>query len=268
MSEPLSLEKILSNLQEQIEIELPLSELETICDNESIVQNAKEYIPDQFDDIGSIGDIGDMDIWLSDILKDYDVLSEDVVNSVNTVMTSSDQPSSYHLDKNKETDNNAVSIKKRNMFRIISEILFWITCVMIILGSVLFAIGSHFNNNYFGYRIYNVLTDSMNPKPDGSSPPGGFYAGDIIFVKICEPEDIKVNDIITFNPGIKKDGNISYLTHRVVRILDNLDGKEGIFFVTKGDANNAEDPPISGDMLIGKKVFCLPKIGNALKKSR
>jgi signal peptidase I len=110
----------------------------------------------------------------------------------------------------------------------------------------------------FGFRFYNVLTASMAPRADGSSPAGGFDEGDLIIVRLVAPETIAVGDIITFNPG--RDPG-AYLTHRVVAIKDEVGGEPGLYFVTRGDANNADDPPITADRLIGKKVLALPKVG-------
>jgi signal peptidase I len=108
----------------------------------------------------------------------------------------------------------------------------------------------------------------MVPKADGTSPPGGFSSGDLIIIKMCEPQDIKVGDIITFNPSPNDTENQMYLTHRVIEISKELGGKEGIFFTTQGDANNNPDPPFSGELLIGKKVGRIPGVGKLLQLLR
>ena len=151
--------------------------------------------------------------------------------------------------------------KASKALRAVSEVFFWVICIALVAGAVAFAVSRDPRKDILGYRTYNVKTESMTPQPDGSSPPGGFRAGDLIIVKTTEAKDIKVNDIITFNPSVREEDNQLFLTHRVVGILDELGGKPGIYFVTKGDYNNSEDPPISSNMLIGKKVFSIPKIG-------
>jgi signal peptidase I len=156
----------------------------------------------------------------------------------------------------------------KKAFRAIADIVYWVFCVVIVAGSILFATSGNPNKNYFGYRTYNVLTQSMTPKSDGSSPPGGFKAGDMILVKMCHPEEIAAGDIITFNPSANEEETTTYLTHRVVRVLDELNGNQGIFFVTKGDANPSEDPPIAGHQLIGKKVGSIPAVGGFLQTVR
>ncbi|MDR0813718.1 MAG: signal peptidase I [Oscillospiraceae bacterium] len=154
----------------------------------------------------------------------------------------------------------------RKFVKTVSDVIFWVVCVTFIVGAVLFATSKDPRKSYFGYRTYNVITGSMTPQAD--SPPGGFKAGDVIITKMCRPEDIRVGDIITFNPSTRDDGNTSFLTHRVVEIKYELGGKSGIYFVTKGDANPSADPPISGDMLIGKKVFHVPAVGKILQAMR
>jgi signal peptidase I len=151
---------------------------------------------------------------------------------------------------------------------IASNLVFWIVCISLVFGSVLFAVSRDPRKNYLGYRTYNVLTESMTPRADGSSPAGGFKKGAVIMVKMCKPSDIKVGDIITFNPNARDEENTLFLTHRVVEIKHELGGKEGIFFVTRGDANNSDDPPISSDMLIGKKIFHIAGMGGFLQTVR
>jgi len=158
----------------------------------------------------------------------------------------------------------------KKILRIASNVVFVLICVVLVGGSALFALNKDPNKSYFntGFRTYNVLTDSMRPRADGTSPPGGFIKGDTIVVKMCKPEEVVAGDIITFNPNPNEPESELYLTHRVVRVLDELGGKEGIFLVTKGDSNNSEDPPISGKSVVGKKVATIPKMGAVLQSVR
>jgi signal peptidase I len=154
----------------------------------------------------------------------------------------------------------------RTVIKKVYDVAFWVVCSLLVLGSVLFVTSNDPGKSYFGFRTYSVLTGSMTPQAD--SLPGGFKAGDVIFIKMCKAQDVKVGDIITFNPSTREDGNTSFLTHRVVRMLSELGGKPGIYFVTKGDANSSEDPPISGEMVIGKKIFHIPSVGKILQSMR
>ena len=93
----------------------------------------------------------------------------------------------------------------------------------------------------FNYYVFNVLTGSMENK---------LHINDYILVK--KTKNIKENDIITF----KVDD--SYVTHRVVKIEKNQ-------IITKGDANNTEDDPITKDDVVGKYVCKLGFIGFLIK---
>lgn len=122
----------------------------------------------------------------------------------------------------------------------------------------MFAFSEKSDAAIFGYRFYQVLTNSMAPQPD--SPSRGFYAGDIVLVKMTDGSKVKEGDIVTFQVG---DGD-RYLTHRMVERLTELNGQEGDYIVTKGDANNSKDPPIPADKVYGKVAFVIPRMGSVL----
>ena len=88
--------------------------------------------------------------------------------------------------------------------------------------------------NFLGYTFFRVISGSMADT---------IMINDIVIDKITD--DIKPNDIITY----KSDGN--FVTHRVIEIRD----KE---IITKGDANNTPDEPISRNSILGKVVFIIP----------
>jgi len=156
----------------------------------------------------------------------------------------------------------------KKLLRFGTNIAFWLICIALVGGSVLFMLNNDPNKNYFGYRAYGVRSNSMAPNADGSSPPGGFLKGDTIIVQMCHPQQIQEGDIVTFCPNPNDPESTAYLTHRVVKILDELGGKQGLYFVTKGDHNKSEDPPIAGNAIIGKKVATIPKMGMVLELVR
>lgn len=89
----------------------------------------------------------------------------------------------------------------------------------------------------FGYGAAVVLSGSMEPE---------FSKGDLIIVK--ETEDFDLNDIVVF------ESDNALVVHRVVGM-----GKDEV--VTKGDANNVADEPITKDAVLGKVLFWIPYLG-------
>lgn len=95
----------------------------------------------------------------------------------------------------------------------------------------------------FGCRTFSVLTGSMEPE---------MPVGSLLIVNIkASPEDIAPKDVITFSLGGE-----TLATHRVMEKND----AEG-HFITKGDANNADDGPVEYNRLVGKVLLCIPKLG-------
>jgi len=116
--------------------------------------------------------------------------------------------------------------------------------ILLLVGVILTAIPLSLPR-LLGYEIYNVISPSMEPvMPEGT----------LIYTKQLPPEEVKENDIIAF----LSQGSV--VTHRVVRNRF-VEGD----FITKGDANEANDPePVSYGALIGRKEFQIPILGNLL----
>lgn len=89
--------------------------------------------------------------------------------------------------------------------------------------------------NFFGYTYFNIKTGSMADT---------INIDDYVFVKITK--DVKVDDVVSF----VLDGKI--ITHRIIDI-----DEEGRY-ITKGDANNTEDAPVTSEQIVGKVI----KVGN------
>lgn len=98
----------------------------------------------------------------------------------------------------------------------------------------------------FNHRLYIVQSDSMSPT---------FRRGSLLIIKQIDTDSIKVGDIITY----RKAGDSLATTHRVTEIIEEDGAKK---FVTKGDANNINDPvPVDQEYVIGKVAFFIPYIG-------
>jgi len=162
------------------------------------------------------------------------------------------------MEKNEPTvfyPNAKKSKANRGLFFLV--LLFVAFCIFTLSASFLFVTAKNSQKAFMGYRIYAVLSSSMEPQPGG--PSGGFKSGDMIIVKAEKPENIIVGDIITFSTG-----SDAFITHRVVEIRDGFNERKGIFFITKGDANEIEDPPVPFERLVGKKVAAIPRLGQLL----
>ena len=93
----------------------------------------------------------------------------------------------------------------------------------------------------FGVTPMVVLSGSMSGNAEDH-----IEVGDLIF-------DVKP-DIVSFMDGK------TVVTHRIVKLYTDSDGTKKV--ITKGDANNAEDPPISTDDIIGLYKARIPKLGD------
>ena len=97
----------------------------------------------------------------------------------------------------------------------------------------------------FGYQIYNVLTQSMEP---------AMPVGSAIYVKRCDPQALRQGDVITFRLS-EATGLVE--THRVVE--NDTQARQ---LITKGDANALPDVnPVSYERVVGKMVVCIPVLG-------
>ena len=124
-------------------------------------------------------------------------------------------------------------------------ILWWV--VLISLALLMFSIiGAKFRGEVpmiFGHSVMRIVSGSME-----TDIPEGSY----ILIKKVDPYEVEENDVITF---YSSDYAIYGLpnTHRVVE--PPIIGDNGIEFLTRGDANPANDKVTAkGDDLIGRYV--------------
>lgn len=122
----------------------------------------------------------------------------------------------------------------RRLIRIIVIIVLFLILGMVIIQRV--------SNNKVAvgdYYIFEIVTGSMKPV---------YVPGDIIVVKKCNYEDISIDDDVTY---LGKESNVSGLivTHRVIEKIENNK------LITKGVANDVEDPEIGIDQVYGKVVY-------------
>ena len=133
--------------------------------------------------------------------------------------------------------------------KVVKKICRWIFDIIlfIILAIALIMAYNHIQinikgNTYttmLGYSAFEVATGSMS---------NTIEIGDVILVKLIEPnETLSENEIVVFTQ------DTTLVTHRIIKI-------NGDQIITKGDANNKEDDPITRKQIIGKVVKIIPNV--------
>lgn len=154
-------------------------------------------------------------------------------------------------------------VKKTSDFRetlkFISTIISWtiFTLLLIIAGALVYyfiavkvyvAKGSGYEPRF---SLYTIITPSMTPNINVYDV--------VVDVKVDKPEDVKINDVITFNssiPGVH-GGTI---THRVIAI--NKDNEGNYHYRTKGDYNLVDDGvDVEFNNIVGKVALRIPQLG-------
>ena len=148
------------------------------------------------------------------------------------------------------------SVKHR--VKLFTTILSWTIFVLLIfIASVLVyyfvttRIYAKKNVNYRpAFGLYTIISPSMEKTLN--------IYDVIVNVKVKNPNDIKVGDIITFISTSSSSKGMT-ITHRVIEITD---GENGKLYKTKGDNNTIPDPkPATFENVIGKVIFKIPQLG-------
>lgn len=124
----------------------------------------------------------------------------------------------------------------RNLMSMLSTL---VVIVMVALAILLVGVRA------VGLTPYTVLSGSMEPT---------YHVGSLIYVRAIDAQDIEVGTPLTFRAA----GGAMVATHRVNELV-TIDGET--CYITKGDANNMPDPPVSYDQVIGTPVFSIPYLG-------
>ena len=100
-----------------------------------------------------------------------------------------------------------------------------------------------------GSRPLTVLTGSMAP---------AFDPGDVVIVKPTDAQNLQIGQVITFQA---ESGNPQLTTHRVTGVVLTGEGRQ---YVTRGDANGADDPmPVKPEQVRGTVWYSVPYVGHA-----
>lgn len=143
-------------------------------------------------------------------------------------------------------------ISKRILF-IIGTVLCCIFAVILVCNLTIIIKGvanPRIPPSVFGVTPMVVQSGSMSGNAEDH-----IEVGDLIFTVKPDTDKLKAGDIISFMGR----GNIA-VTHRIIEVQTGTDGKRS--FVTKGDANNTEDPAVGEDAVFGLYKGRVPGLGD------
>ena len=126
------------------------------------------------------------------------------------------------------------------LLKIIKGIITVFLCIVLLV-----VILQKFTNNRIALGnvyIFQVATGSMKPVYD---------IGDIIVVRKADASKLEIGDDVTYQ-GVAGNLNGLTITHRIINKRTE-NGK--YYFVTKGTANEVEDPEIMEDNIYGKVIY-------------
>lgn len=135
-------------------------------------------------------------------------------------------------------------IKNNKPLKIMWNIIYAMLVVFVVLILIVVILQRVSNNNMSlgGFRIFNIISESMVPK---------YQIGDILLSKKIDDKDLKVGDDVVY---IGEKGSFSgkTVTHQIVQIEEN----NGQYtFHTKGIANEEEDPLVNSNQIRGKVIY-------------
>ena len=151
-------------------------------------------------------------------------------------------------------------ISWHKIVHIIFKILSWALFIILLLIAIFLIYYYIANKRYVskgaGYEpkfsIYTIATGSMVPNIN-------VYDA-VINMRVDEPNDLKVGDVITFRSSSSLTVNMT-ITHRIKAITKDENGET--CFVTKGDANPVEDESCAKySNVIGKVIIRIPGLGH------
>ena len=136
----------------------------------------------------------------------------------------------------------------------LSVIMYAIIVILVMIGVVLliYFIDYRIKDNKLQaplYGAYVIVSGSMEPL---------IKVEDAVLIKRAAEEDIKVNDVVTYQSTDPSFYGI-LVTHRVINIED-VNGEKT--YITKGDHNETIDrTPVKFNQIRGKVIMRIPKIG-------
>ncbi len=140
----------------------------------------------------------------------------------------------------------------KKIFMIVGAVLCCIFAVMLVCNLTIIikgVVNPDIPPSVFGVTPMIVQSGSMSGNAEDH-----IEVGDLIFTVKPDIAALKKGDIISY-----MEGKIA-VTHRIIDIQTTSDGKRS--FITKGDANNTEDPAVSEDAVFGLYKGRIAKLGD------
>lgn len=142
------------------------------------------------------------------------------------------------------------------MLKLIVNILSWTALVILILLALFLAYYT-FDKKMSEKKgvdpfvsLYTIVSPSMTPN---------INVWDVIISKrVSSPNDVKVNDVITFISTSSITSGMT-ITHRVIEVVQT---ESGVAYKTKGDNNLSPDSaPAEYKNVVGKVILRIPQLG-------
>lgn len=148
--------------------------------------------------------------------------------------------------------------KLKSILSFIAKLIYYavITFICILVGFLLYyIISSQMHTNDENYKpkvsIYTIVSPSMTPVINVYDV--------VVNVRVDDPEDIQVGDIITYKSAAATSEGMT-ITHRVTEISQLPDGTYE--YMTQGDNNSEPDSLyVTFDTVIGKEILIIPYLG-------
>ena len=241
---PLSKIKPLHKLNREFMIDMLSNENEQENEYEQDMENGAEEAEEK--EIIKINEIYEMNIEPSDT-KPKPMKPEPEPEHIN-IHKNLDLRSIFENEPEFKTKSKR-SKKKHNIFSFISDILFYLAILTVMVAILTSGSKDGSPRTFLGkYAYFTVVSPSMQDE----LPVGSF-----ILVKKTDPHDLKIDDNITF----MKDAHTT-VTHKIIGIYENYNDSGARGFQTKGTNNINPDAEIVYEAnVVGKVIFNVPKAG-------
>lgn len=147
----------------------------------------------------------------------------------------------------------------KEIIKMISTIVSW-TLFVLLLMSAIFLFYYFLTTTIYSlkgekyeprFSLYTIISPSMTPN---------INVYDVILdLRVDDPEDIEIGDVITFISSSPETSGMT-ITHRVISIIKDNEGNYS--FKTKGDYSPIEDTSaVDFNSIIGRVAFKIPQLG-------